>query len=153
MRRRLELRGETAGVKVYDDFAHHPTAMRTTVDGLRRKVGHSQRILAVFEPRSNTMKMGIHQQPLADSLLLADATYLFKPSGLDWDLDAVANACPQGQIYEDVDTLIAALVSDAQPNDHILVMSNGGFGGIHQKLLDALRAGRTQAPSQVAALA
>ena len=140
-KRRMELKGTVNNIKVWDDFAHHPTAIATTLAGLKAQVSSQSqgRVLAVLEPRSNTMKMGIHQQPLADSLQLADATYLFKPSGLDWDLDAVANACPQGQIYEDVDTLIAALVSDAQPNDHILVMSNGGFGGIHQRLLDALQ--------------
>ncbi|WP_319782569.1 UDP-N-acetylmuramate:L-alanyl-gamma-D-glutamyl-meso-diaminopimelate ligase [Oceanisphaera sp. IT1-181] len=142
-KRRMELKGVVSNVRVWDDFAHHPTAIATTLAGLKAQVKAqgNGRVLAVLEPRSNTMKMGIHQQPLADSLQLADATYLFKPSGLDWDLSAVANACPKGQIYEDLDALIAALVSDAQPNDHILVMSNGGFGGIHQRLLDALALG------------
>lgn len=143
-KRRMELKGEVGSVKVWDDFAHHPTAIATTLAGLNAQIKaqgqtlHRPRILAVLEPRSNTMKMGIHQQPLADSLQLADATYFFKPSGLDWDLSSVAEACPQGKIYEDLDILIAALINDAQDGDHILVMSNGGFGGIHQKLLDAL---------------
>lgn len=139
-KRRMELKGVISNIRVWDDFAHHPTAIATTLAGLKAQVKAQGkgRVLAVLEPRSNTMKMGIHQQPLADSLQQADASYFFKPSGLDWDLDAVANACPKGQIYEDLNALIAALVSDAQPNDHLLVMSNGGFGGIHQRLLDAL---------------
>lgn len=143
-KRRMELKGEVGTVSVWDDFAHHPTAIATTLAGLNAQLkakGNAAdrgRVLAVLEPRSNTMKMGIHQQPLADSLQLADASYFFKPSGLDWDLAAVADACPQGKIYEDLDILIAALVQDAQDYDHILVMSNGGFGGIHQRLLDAL---------------
>lgn len=143
-KRRMELKGTVGQVSVWDDFAHHPTAIATTLAGLKAQVSaqsHGQsggRVLAVLEPRSNTMKMGIHQQPLADSLQQADATYLFRPSGLDWDLQAVADACPAGKIYDDLDALIAALVSTAQANDHILVMSNGGFGGIHQRLLTAL---------------
>ncbi|ART82214.1 UDP-N-acetylmuramate:L-alanyl-gamma-D-glutamyl-meso-diaminopimelate ligase [Oceanisphaera profunda] len=140
-KRRMELKGVVSNIRVWDDFAHHPTAIATTLAGLKAQVKAqgNGRVLAVLEPRSNTMKMGIHQQPLADSLQQADASYFFKPSGLDWNLDAVANACPKGQIYEDLEALITALVSEAQPNDHLLVMSNGGFGGIHQRLLDALQ--------------
>ncbi|MBO1519249.1 UDP-N-acetylmuramate:L-alanyl-gamma-D-glutamyl-meso-diaminopimelate ligase [Oceanisphaera pacifica] len=142
-KRRMELKGTVNNIKVWDDFAHHPTAIATTLAGLAAQVNTARpaqggRILAVLEPRSNTMKMGIHQQPLADSLQLADATYLFRPPGLEWDLDAVAKACPAGQVYENMEALIAALVSTAKPYDHILVMSNGGFGGIHQRLLAAL---------------
>lgn len=142
-KRRMELKGTVNNIRVWDDFAHHPTAIATTLAGLKAQVNavrpaQSGRVLAVLEPRSNTMKMGIHQQPLADSLQLADATYLFRPPGLEWDLGAVAKACPAGQVYEDMEALIAALVSTAKPYDHILVMSNGGFGGIHQRLLAAL---------------
>ncbi|MFD1006598.1 UDP-N-acetylmuramate:L-alanyl-gamma-D-glutamyl-meso-diaminopimelate ligase [Oceanisphaera ostreae] len=139
-KRRMELKGEVANIRVWDDFAHHPTAIATTLAGLKSQVSANGdgRVLAVLEPRSNTMKMGIHQQPLADSLQLADETYLFQPADLNWDLAAVANACPKGRIFTDIDTLISALIAAAEPGDHILVMSNGGFGGIHQRLLTAL---------------
>lgn len=139
-KRRMELKGEVAGIRVWDDFAHHPTAIATTLAGLKAQVKAQGggRVLAVLEPRSNTMKMGVHQQPLADSLQLADATYLFRPSDVNWDLAAVANACPGGHLHDELDELIAALVREAKPDDHILVMSNGGFGGIHQRLLQAL---------------
>lgn len=139
-KRRMELKGEVANIRVWDDFAHHPTAIATTLAGLKAQInaGGTGRVLAVLEPRSNTMKMGVHQQPLADSLQLADETYLFRPSDLSWDLAAVANACPHGRIFSELDLLIADLVSSARAGDHILVMSNGGFGGIHQRLLQAL---------------
>ena len=139
-KRRMELKGEVANIRVWDDFAHHPTAIATTLAGLKSQVNANGdgRVLAVLEPRSNTMKMGIHQQPLADSLQLADETYLFQPADLNWDLAAVANVCPKGRIFTDIETLISALIAAAEPGDHILVMSNGGFGGIHQRLLDAL---------------
>src|SRR5699024_1977088 len=96
------------------------------------------RVLAVLEPRSNTMKMGVHQQPLADALQGADSTYLFQPADLNWDLAAVAAACPNGKIFSELEALIAALVAKAQAGDHILIMSNGGFGGIHTRLLQQL---------------
>jgi UDP-N-acetylmuramate: L-alanyl-gamma-D-glutamyl-meso-diaminopimelate ligase len=146
VRRRLELRGEVAGVKVYDDFAHHPTAMRTTVNGLRRKIdaspaarkGAHQRILAVFEPRSNTMKLGAMKAQLPWSLEEADLSFCHS-GGLGWD--AVQALAPLGKlavVCESVDALVQRVVAAAQPGDHILCMSNGGFGGVHGKLLDAL---------------
>ncbi|MGR7919781.1 UDP-N-acetylmuramate:L-alanyl-gamma-D-glutamyl-meso-diaminopimelate ligase [Zobellella denitrificans] len=138
-KRRMEPKGEVAGIRVWDDFAHHPTAIQTTLAGLRARTTEG-RVLAVLEPRSNTMKMGVHQQELADSLQGADATYLFRPAEIRWDLAAVAAACPRGRLFEELDTLIAALVADARPGDQILVMSNGGFGGIHGRLLAALEA-------------
>ncbi|MGY0197069.1 UDP-N-acetylmuramate:L-alanyl-gamma-D-glutamyl-meso-diaminopimelate ligase [Leptothrix sp. BB-4] len=141
VRRRLELRGEAGGVQVYDDFAHHPTAIRTTVNGLRRKVG-LDRILAVFEPRSNTMKLGTMAALLPWALEEADLSFCHS-AGLAWD--AAAALAPLGeqvQVHDQLDRLIAAVVKAARPGDHILCMSNGGFGGIHQKLLDALAARR-----------
>ncbi|PSJ42397.1 UDP-N-acetylmuramate:L-alanyl-gamma-D-glutamyl-meso-diaminopimelate ligase [Zobellella endophytica] len=138
-KRRMEQKGEVAGIRVWDDFAHHPTAIQTTLAGLKARTTEG-RVLAVLEPRSNTMKMGVHQQELADSLQGADATYLFRPSEIRWDLAAVAAACPQGRLFEELDTLVTALVAEARPGDQILVMSNGGFGGIHGRLLAALEA-------------
>jgi UDP-N-acetylmuramate: L-alanyl-gamma-D-glutamyl-meso-diaminopimelate ligase len=142
VRRRMEVRGHVpragADITVYDDFAHHPTAIRTTVDGLRRKVGPNARILAVFEPRSNTMKLGTMKSQLPWSL--EDANLAFCHSGgLDWDAAQAlqpmgARAC----VGATVDEVIAQVVAAAQPGDHVLCMSNGGFGGIHAKLLAAL---------------
>lgn len=137
-KRRLEWRGEQAGVTVYDDFAHHPTAIRLTLEGLRAKVGND-RILAVLEPRSNTMKQGVHKDTLAASLAHADQVFLFQPLGLDWSLEAVVDSCVQpAHIHTDIDALVTALCEQAQAGDTVLVMSNGGFGGIHDKLLNAL---------------
>ena len=139
MRRRLELRGEAGGVKVYDDFAHHPTAMRTTIDGLRRKVG-SARILAVFEPRSNTMKLGAMKAQLPWALEEADLSFC-SSAGLSWDAaQAMAPLGRQGIVASTIDELVRQVVGAARPGDHVLCMSNGGFGGVHQKLLDALAA-------------
>jgi UDP-N-acetylmuramate: L-alanyl-gamma-D-glutamyl-meso-diaminopimelate ligase len=137
VRRRLELRGEVAGIRVYDDFAHHPTAMRTTVNGLRRKVG-VQRILAVFEPRSNTMKTGTMKAQLPWALEEADLSFCLQgPYG--WSArDALAPLGPLAVVADSVDALVAQIKKAAQPGDHILCMSNGGFGGIHGKLLEAL---------------
>ena len=139
VRRRLELRGEAGGVKVYDDFAHHPTAIRTTVNGLRRKVG-AARILAVFEPRSNTMKLGAMKAQLPWSLEEADLAFCHS-GGLGWD--AVQALAPMGKlavVSDSIDDIVKRVVAAARPGDHVLCMSNGGFGGIHQKLLDALAA-------------
>jgi UDP-N-acetylmuramate: L-alanyl-gamma-D-glutamyl-meso-diaminopimelate ligase len=138
VRRRLELRGESGGVRVYDDFAHHPTAMRTTVDGLRRHVGQDARILAVFEPRSNTMKLGSMKAQLPWALEEADLSFCLQgPYG--WSArDALAPLGALAEVADTVDTLVARVVSSAQPGDHVLCMSNGGFGGIHDKLLKAL---------------
>ena len=142
VRRRMEVRGSVprAGgeITVYDDFAHHPTAIRTTVDGLRRKVGPKARILAVFEPRSNTMKLGTMKSQLPWSLEDADLAFCHS-GGLDWD--AVEALSPMGEraaVASTVDEVIAQVVTAAQAGDHVLCMSNGGFGGIHAKLLAAL---------------
>ena len=139
VRRRLELRGTVNDIAVYDDFAHHPTAIRTTINGLRRRVGR-QRILAVFEPRSNTMKLGVVKAQLPWSLEEADLAFCHA-GNLGWD--AVAALKPMGAqavVADSVDKLARAIARDARPGDHVLVMSNGAFGGIHGKLLDALRA-------------
>ncbi|MCD0420748.1 UDP-N-acetylmuramate:L-alanyl-gamma-D-glutamyl-meso-diaminopimelate ligase [Rubrivivax sp. JA1024] len=138
VRRRLELRGEAGGVKVYDDFAHHPTAMRTTIDGLRRKVG-AGRILAVFEPRSNTMKLGTMKAQLPWAL--EDADLAFGLQG-DWGWSVKEALAPLGAkavTADTVDMLVATIARAAQPGDHVVCMSNGGFGGIHAKLLAALQ--------------
>jgi UDP-N-acetylmuramate: L-alanyl-gamma-D-glutamyl-meso-diaminopimelate ligase len=141
VRRRLELRGEAGGVRVYDDFAHHPTAIRTTVNGLRRKVG-SQRILAVFEPRSNTMKLGAMKAQLPWSLEEADLAFCHS-GGLGWDaVQALAPMGRQAVVCGTITELVERVAAAARPGDHVLCMSNGGFGGIHQKLLDALAIAR-----------
>ena len=137
--RRMQLRGEVAGVRVYDDFAHHPTAIATTIDGLRRRVGKA-RIVAVLEPRSNTMKLGVHQDTLGPSLLGADEVWLFTPPDLGWDAAPIVAALgSRGHASRDVAELAAALAESARPGDHVLVMSNGGFGGLHGRLLTELQ--------------
>jgi UDP-N-acetylmuramate: L-alanyl-gamma-D-glutamyl-meso-diaminopimelate ligase len=139
VRRRLELRGEAAGVKVYDDFAHHPTAMRSTVNGLRRKVG-LERILAVFEPRSNTMKLGAMKAQLPWALEEADLSFCLQ-GNYGWSAqEALAPMGKQAVVADSLDKLVAQVVQAARPGDHVLCMSNGAFGGIHGKLLDALKA-------------
>ncbi|GBL03599.1 UDP-N-acetylmuramate:L-alanyl-gamma-D-glutamyl-meso-diaminopimelate ligase [Glaciecola sp. KUL10] len=138
VKRRMEVRGSVGGVTVYDDFAHHPTAIETTVTGLRHKVGN-QKIIAVLEPRSNTMKMGVHKSQLAQSWQGADHVTLFEPSGLDWSLtELVANSKIDVDVYQDVEDIVKRVTSIASAGDHILIMSNGGFDGIHQRMLDAL---------------
>ncbi len=140
VRRRMQVRGEARGVTVYDDFAHHPTAIRTTVEGLRQRVGRS-RILAVLEPRSNTMKRGLMKEALPPSLAAADRIYIYS-AGLGWDPAAVfAPLGPRARCEGELDSLIAAVVAEASAGDHVLVMSNGGFGGIHEKLLKRLGQG------------
>lgn len=137
-KRRLELKGEHHGIKVYDDFAHHPTAVELTLGGLRAKVGR-ERILAVLEPRSNTMKLGVHKQDLAPALQAADEVFIFQPDTIPWSVDEIAVACSQPATTDtDLEALVAKIVASARPGDNILVMSNGGFGGIHDKLLAAL---------------
>jgi UDP-N-acetylmuramate: L-alanyl-gamma-D-glutamyl-meso-diaminopimelate ligase len=139
VRRRLELRGTAAGVQVYDDFAHHPTAIRTTIDGLRRKVGQD-RILAVFEPRSNTMKRGDMAALLPWALEEADLA-LCHAANLGWDpKEALSPMGARAQVHVDLASLVRAVVQVARPGDHVLCMSNGGFGGVHAKLLEALAA-------------
>ena len=143
VKRRMELRGVVNDIAVYDDFAHHPTAIATTVAGLRKKVGKS-RILAVLEPRSNTMKLGTMKEALPGSLVDADLIFGYGASGngkdaLGWDLgEALAPLGDKGRAFNDLNSLVASIAKSAQPGDQILVMSNGGFGGVHQKILDAL---------------
>ena len=144
VKRRMEVRGcvkrPDGDITIYDDFAHHPTAIRTTVDGLRRKVGLSQRILAVFEPRSNTMKLGTMKAQLPWSLEAADLAFCHS-GGLGWDAHAaLAGMGDKARVADSIDLLIAQVMSVAQGGDHILCMSNGGFGGVHLKLLQALQA-------------
>ena len=136
--RRMQLRGETHGVRVYDDFAHHPTAIATTLDGLRRRVGEA-RIVAVLEPRSQTMRMGVHQDTLAPSLAGADEVWLYAPPDLGWDTGAVMSTLgARGHVSRDIEALVHELARTLRPGDHVLVMSNGGFGGLHGKLLAEL---------------
>ena len=137
VKRRMEVRGSVNGITVYDDFAHHPTAIATTLEGLRHKVG-AQRILAVLEPRSNTMKLGVMKTALAESLALADKVYCYDAQ-LGWSAaEALASLGAKAQTFDQLERLIQQLVSEAKPGDHILVMSNGGFGGIHEKLMAKL---------------
>ncbi len=137
VRRRMEIRGTVRGVTVYDDFAHHPTAITTTIAGLRRKVG-AARILAVIEPRSNTMKLGVMKAALPGSLADADRVYCYS-GGLGWNaLEALAPLAAKAAVHDEIDALVAAIVAEAKPGDHVLVMSNGGFGGIHARLLEKL---------------
>jgi UDP-N-acetylmuramate: L-alanyl-gamma-D-glutamyl-meso-diaminopimelate ligase len=137
VKRRMEIRGAVHGITVYDDFAHHPTAITTTLEGLRRKVGKA-RILAVLEPRSNTMKLGVMKAALPVSLTAADQVYCHS-ANLGWDASiALAPLGDKARVFDKLDALIAQLVADARPGDHVLMMSNGGFGGIHAKLLEAL---------------
>jgi len=138
VRRRMELRGEVGGIKVYDDFAHHPTAIRTTINGLRRRIAPAERILAIFEPRSNTMKLGTMKAQLPWALEEADLAFC-NQQGLSWDAkEALAPMGAQAVVGADVDALVAAVLKAARPGDHLLCMSNGGFGGIHDKLLAGL---------------
>ncbi|WP_282145834.1 UDP-N-acetylmuramate:L-alanyl-gamma-D-glutamyl-meso-diaminopimelate ligase [Alteromonas stellipolaris] len=144
VKRRMEIKGavtlaaEGKPVTVYDDFAHHPTAIATTIDGLRKKVGND-RILAVLEPRSNTMKMGVHKNTLAHSWQAADAVYVYEPQGLDWSLkEAAANSPAPTTVFNDVEKIVKVLQSEVRPGDHILIMSNGGFEGIHSRVLSVL---------------
>ncbi|MFC7289482.1 UDP-N-acetylmuramate:L-alanyl-gamma-D-glutamyl-meso-diaminopimelate ligase [Herminiimonas glaciei] len=143
VKRRMELRGTVKDIAVYDDFAHHPTAIATTVEGLRKKVGKA-RILAVLEPRSNTMKLGTMKEALPGSLVDADLIFGYGASGngkdaLGWDLaEALAPLGEKARAFHDLPALVQAIAQSAQAGDQVLVMSNGGFGGVHQKILDAL---------------
>ena len=148
VKRRMEVRGVIDGVTVYDDFAHHPTAIETTLRGLRARVGDA-RIVAVVEPRSNTMKLGVHREQLAPALAAADRTWFLNSPDMGWDLPAaVAALGTRASFAANVDALVVGLAEDSRPGDHILVMSNGGFGGLHEKLIAALRArsANTRAP-------
>jgi UDP-N-acetylmuramate: L-alanyl-gamma-D-glutamyl-meso-diaminopimelate ligase len=141
IKRRMELRGSAAGVTVYDDFAHHPTAIATTIGGLRRRVGAHVRLIAVLEPRSNTMRLGVHKDTLAGSFAEADAVWLLAPADLGWDVSQVSGALgARGRTAQSVAALLAGLLTAVRAGDHVLIMSNGGFGGLHDKLLAALQA-------------
>lgn len=138
-KRRMELKADVAGIKVYDDFAHHPTAISTTLQGIRNKVGQ-QRVIAVLEPRSNTMRMGVHQAALPLALALADQVFLYEPANANWSLDALSRAlAPKASLSRDIDGLVTQLSEQAEQGDSIVIMSNGGFGGIHDKLISALK--------------
>lgn len=138
VKRRLELRGTARGVDVYDDFAHHPTAIRLTLNGLRARVG-SRRIVAVLEARSNTMRLGVHREELAPALAAADRVLLFRPADLGWDMDRVAQSLGgKASVHDSVDAMVALLERELGHGDQVLVMSNGGFDGIHGKLLARL---------------
>ncbi|EPJ55283.1 MAG: UDP-N-acetylmuramate:L-alanyl-gamma-D-glutamyl-meso-diaminopimelate ligase [Osedax symbiont Rs2] len=143
VKRRMELLAVHNGVTVYDDFAHHPTAIATTLDGLRKKVGR-ERIIAVIEPRSNTMRLGCHSQQLVESVALADEVIWYQPPGLQWQLDEII-AAANNKVEQSIEAVIAAIIqatqsnSDVQINSHVVIMSNGGFGGVHQKLLTRLQ--------------
>jgi UDP-N-acetylmuramate: L-alanyl-gamma-D-glutamyl-meso-diaminopimelate ligase len=139
VKRRMEMRGVVGGVSIYDDFAHHPTAIETTLQGLRARVG-TARIVAVVEPRSNTMKLGVHRDQLAPSLALADRSWLLNSPDLGWDLPAALGSLGgRASFAATVEALVQGLAVDSRPGDHVLVMSNGGFGGLHDKLLAELR--------------
>jgi UDP-N-acetylmuramate: L-alanyl-gamma-D-glutamyl-meso-diaminopimelate ligase len=139
VKRRMEIRGVVGGVTIYDDFAHHPTAIETTVKGLRTRVGDA-RIVAVVEPRSNTMKLGVHREQLAPALALADRSWFLNSADLGWDLPAAVHALgTRVSFAESVEALVTGLADEAQAGDQVLVMSNGGFGGLHEKLLAELR--------------
>ncbi|BBL22104.1 MULTISPECIES: UDP-N-acetylmuramate:L-alanyl-gamma-D-glutamyl-meso-diaminopimelate ligase [Acinetobacter] len=139
VKRRMELLGTLRGIEVYDDFAHHPTAIETTLDGARKRLGE-RRLWAVIEPRSNTMRMGSHKDGLAHSARLADEVIWYQPEGLDWDLQPVVEAAPnKSQVSRSLDEIIQRIVQEAGEGDAVVIMSNGGFGGLHQKLLAALQ--------------
>jgi UDP-N-acetylmuramate: L-alanyl-gamma-D-glutamyl-meso-diaminopimelate ligase len=140
VKRRMEVRGVVGGVTVYDDFAHHPTAIETTLKGLRARLPHA-RIIAVLEPRSNTMKLGVHREQIAPALAAADTAWFFNPAGLGWDLPKAVSALGgRARFAATVDALVQGITAEARAGDQVLVMSNGGFGGLHEKLLTELRA-------------
>ena len=138
VKRRLEHIGTFNQVRVYDDFAHHPTAIRRTLEALRETA--SGRVLAVLEPRSNSMKLGVHCDGLKQSLAAADAVWVFEPADLPWSLHDVLEGLPVLSIQSDIDKIVAAVAADVRPGDELVVMSNGGFGGIHQLICDRLAA-------------
>ena len=147
-KRRLEVKGEINGITVYDDFAHHPAEIQATLTALRDKVGGAVRILAVLEPRSNTMKMGVHKDEIAPALVRADHIFLLQPDNIPWEVVEIANKCVQPANWTaHLDNLVDLIVEEAKPTDHILVMSNGSFGGIHQKLPPVRRINCYNTPS------
>jgi UDP-N-acetylmuramate: L-alanyl-gamma-D-glutamyl-meso-diaminopimelate ligase len=136
--RRMEARGSVAGIAVFDDFAHHPTEITATLEGAAVLAGEG-RVVAVFEPRSNTMRMGVHREALGRCFGSADRVFLYRPKGLDWDLDAAAARIADDTVVaDDIDQLVSRLVTDLRSGDHVVIMSNGAFGGIHGRLLEAL---------------
>ncbi|TMP57652.1 UDP-N-acetylmuramate:L-alanyl-gamma-D-glutamyl-meso-diaminopimelate ligase [Pseudoalteromonas sp. S1612] len=135
-KRRMELKADINHIKVYDDFAHHPTAIQTTLAGLRAKVG-DEKIIAILEPRSNTMKMGVHQFTLLDSLRDADDVLLFEPENLNWSLKEQADKAGM-QCFDSTTAIIDTVLENVEPNQHVLIMSNGGFNGLHQQLVNGL---------------
>lgn len=140
VKRRMELLGTIKGVEVYDDFAHHPTAIETTLDGARKRLGE-RKLWAIIEPRSNTMRMGSHKDGLAHSARLADQVIWYQPEGMDWDLQPVIDASAnKAMIARSLDEIIQTVSGQAGEGDAVVIMSNGGFGGLHQKLLSALKA-------------
>ena len=144
VKRRLELRADVDGVRVYDDFAHHPTAVAATLGALRAHAGKA-RIIAVMEPRSATMKMGVHKDALADSLQAADRVFVYQAPNLSWDVaGAMGSLGHRATVLKDLDALAEAVMAELQRGDQILIMSNGGFGGFHEKLIDRLE--RNAAP-------
>ncbi|MFM2486628.1 UDP-N-acetylmuramate:L-alanyl-gamma-D-glutamyl-meso-diaminopimelate ligase [Celerinatantimonas yamalensis] len=136
-KRRLEQLAVIAGVTIYDDFAHHPTAVKATLSALRAKIGAKARLTAVFEPRSNTMKLGVHQHSLVESLTLADSQFIYT-GDTHWDIAQLFTRLPSAHCYRDLNALLVDLVSQCQADEHIVLMSNGGFGGLAQKLIQAL---------------
>ena len=132
----MELKADINNIKVYDDFAHHPTAIQTTLAGLRAKVGNDK-IIAILEPRSNTMKMGVHQFTLLDSLRDADEVLLFEPENLSWSLKEQAEKAGM-QCFDSTIAIIETVLESIEPNQHVLIMSNGGFNGLHQQFVDGL---------------
>ena len=140
VKRRLEVRGVVGGITVYDDFAHHPTAITTTLDGVRQRARKGGRVIAVLEPRSNTMKLGTHKTALAHSLTGADRVYVYQSPEVTWDVaDAMAPLGKLATVQSDLPLLVAALTAEARPGDHLVLMSNGSFGGLHERLLASLR--------------
>lgn len=137
VKRRMEIRATVDGVTIYDDFAHHPTAIKTTVEGLRAKVGEA-RIFAVLEPRSNTMRMGIHANQLGEALQDADVAVLLQSSQVEWDVRAATEGHRQVEVFGGVGDIVEWIAGEAKPGDHVLIMSNGGFEGIHHRIEVAL---------------
>lgn len=139
IKRRMEIRAQINGITVYDDFAHHPTAIATTLEGLRKKVDKA-RIIAILEPRSNTMRMGVHADTLAKSLELADQVFLFEPDNLGWSLEKIKSQLGnKAHVLHTSKEIIYDVTETAGGNDQILIMSNGGFEGLHQRLIDSLK--------------
>lgn len=144
IKRRMEIRGEVSGITVYDDFAHHPTAIEMTLQGLRKRVG-SAPIIAVLEPRSNTMRMGVHNTSLASSLQNADQIILYHPDEIDWDMAAIVDELgDKAYQFNDVIAIIDTIVQQARSGTHVVIMSNGGFENIHARLLDALQTNKSR---------